>query len=319
MLNVIKIVAIATAIGFLSRCTKEPTNESTAVNNLPTKVENQEIEAFGIVKAKESKVIAIDFPAWVEKILVKEGQNVIKGTPLINLNIDDFDTQIRAKEHELRAAIFDLRKSKKNLREAKEDYDRAQKELAIKENLMKEGIIPRKEVEEYREIFKGKVKAITDLQLSLNGREGQSAIHIKKQKIAILELELERMRSKLDQSFVHKNVIISPINGVISEISYSEGEMVNSEKGLLTIINRDNLVIDASVSEEFIRDVKIGAPASILPVADSTRKYKGEVSAIAGMATKQGGETSIAIEIRILNPDEFLKPFFNVDTQITKR
>lgn len=83
-------------------------------------------------------------------------------------------------------------------------------------------------------------------------------------------------------------------------------------------MNLDTLIVEAEVSEEFIKDVQIGAEAKILPLADSTKEYKGKVLKIADMGIEKNGETVVLVEISIENKDTFLRPNFNVDVEIIK-
>jgi HlyD family secretion protein len=48
----------------------------------------QVVEAFGYVKARDYEDINLDFPAQIQKVPVKDGQNVKLGQPLIYLNIN---------------------------------------------------------------------------------------------------------------------------------------------------------------------------------------------------------------------------------------
>lgn len=281
----------------------------------------QAIEAFGVVKARETQDVMFEFPAQVAQLLVKEGQRVSAGQPLIRLNLKDYETQIRRKEQELNTARFNLRKAAKDLRDAKEDYGKGQKELAVKERLYNEGAISRREVDDYRDVLKIKEKAVTDLQLSLEDsgvfQSGQTLISLKQQEIINLEAELAQLRNKLKQNYIRQNMIVARMNGVVCDLGYVAGDPITIDKKVLTIMGSDNLCVDADVAEEFIKDVRIGAPATIVPVADGSRKYQGNVTKIAGMATKQNGETTVAVEIGINHPDGFLQPNYNVDVSIT--
>ena len=66
-----------------------------------------EIEAFGLVKAEESKDIIIDIPARVQEVLVEEGQHVILNTPILTMDLTDYNNLIRDKNNELSIARLD--------------------------------------------------------------------------------------------------------------------------------------------------------------------------------------------------------------------
>jgi HlyD family secretion protein len=286
----------------------------------------QVVEAFGIVKARDYKDINLDFPAQIQKVPVKNGQNVKLSEPLIYLNINNFQALIKSKENELNLARFELLKMEKSLHDAQEVYDRAKRQLTDKEQLLQQGAISQKEVDDFRDLVKEKEKAVTDIKLSLAQSDGVTGIGVQSERVAVLEYDLKRMKDKLNQSFLQGNVIVSDYpNAVVYDINCAAGYSVSgidnsgsAQQKLLSIMNLNSLYISADVAEEFIKDVRIGANVTILPVADNTRKYQGKVIRIADMAVKQNGETNVAVEISLDNLDGFLRPNFNVDVEIAK-
>jgi hypothetical protein len=82
-------------------------------------------------------------------------------------------------------------------------------------------------------------------------------------------------------------------------------------------MDADSLEIEAGIPEEFIKDIRIGSPAAVMPVADKTRSYTGSVSYISGSAVYQNGETQVMVRIKLDDADDFLLPGFNVDVEIS--
>jgi HlyD family secretion protein len=282
----------------------------------------QTVEAFGIIKARDYKDINLDFPAQITRVPVKDGQNVKMGEALIYLNINDFQAMIKNRENELNLARFELLKQEKTLRDARTAYEKARRQLADKEQLLREGLIARKEADDYRDVVLAKEKEVTDIQLSMNQSAAVNGIDVGKEKVAVLEYDLNRMRNKLNQSFLKGNVIVSDFSsGVIYDLACAAGYSVGTgekQQKLLSIMNLNSLYVSADVTEEFVKDVKIGAAVTIIPVADNKRKYHGKVVRVSDIAVKQNGETNVAVEISIDHPDGFLKPNFNVDVEIAK-
>jgi HlyD family secretion protein len=302
-------------------CKRQVKKNTVAV--VPVTKEKMTVEAFGIVKAKEEVGIYIDFPVKVEQVPVKNGQKVSFGEPLVSLNIKDFEAQIKNKENELSTARFELLKEQKNLKDAQDSYAQAQQELSAKETLLKEGAISQHEVDEYRDTVKAKEKAVTDVLLSPGTQNKElTSIRIREGKVALLESDLKRLQGRLNQSFLKGNIIVSPLrNGVVSEIGCVAGDLLgldNYNKKVLSVLNLDGIYIQADVAEEFIKDVKIGAKVTFIPIANNSQKYEGRVMKISNLAVKQNGETIVPVEISILKPDGFLRPNFNVDVTIER-
>jgi multidrug resistance efflux pump len=125
------------------------------------------------------------------------------------------------------------------------------------------------------------------------------------------------MKQKLAQPYIKGQDIISDVdNGVVYDLGYSDGDIISPSKKVLSIMNLDGMIVKANVAEEFIKDVKPGQKAEIIPVADKSKKYTGTVTMIASRAQVQNGETVIPVEITIDNNDGFLMPEYNVDVEI---
>lgn len=314
------IICLTGGLLFTASCKRQIKKTTVPVN--PVQEEKSNIEAFGTVKVKEVQNIHLDFPVKVQTVHVKEGQVVNLGEPLITLNIDDFQVQIKSKESELNSARFELLKARKDLQEARESYEKAKRELNAKNKLFQEGAISQHEVDECLDLVKTKEKAVTDIQLSPDSPNSQlTGLKILEEKGTILEYDLKRLKSKLNQDFLKGNLMVSNVaNGVIFEVGCSSGDLIypETEKKVLSIWNLDTIFIQADVAEEFIKDVKIGAETEVVPVADHHKKYRGKVTKISQIAVKQNNETIIPVEILVQNPDRFLRPNFNVDVSISK-
>jgi len=216
------------------------------------------------------------------------------------------------------------------------DLAKAEQDLAAKRELAKFKAVPQQEVAalektvadltrslQFRrqEIAEEIEKLKTELALKQKsqGTPGAklSAYNMQEEKIKLLENKLAMLRKKLDQDFLRNNQIISNVkNGVIVELGYAEGDLLTNEKKVLSIIDLDNLIVEANIAEEFIKDLRLGAEAEITPVADYDRTYRGKVIRRYAVAIKENGETVVPVEISINDQNDFLLPNFNVDVKI---
>ncbi|AOT70243.1 HlyD family secretion protein [Geosporobacter ferrireducens] len=313
--------------------------ENKSVEDEDAVEEKNTIEAFGYVRAENPRNIVIDIPAKVERIEVKEGQRVSKGDLLILLDITDFDAEIRKKEQELRVLELEKQKAEKTVFEdlnkdpamkklvgdlqfAEDELRKAQIDLQAKETLYQQGAIPQREYDGEQKIYQGKKKAVEDAQLAIEGMEYEKKqekdqLLIQNEKIMAMKSELVLLKEKVNRDYLMGTQIISDIeSGVIYEIGYSQGDILSPEKKLCSILNLESLIVKAEVAEEFIKDVKLEAEATIIPLADKSKEYRGKVAAIAGKAVEKGGETLVLVDIAIENNDGFLLPDFNVDVSI---
>jgi multidrug resistance efflux pump len=332
----------------VSGCGKETEkNKDESVVKVETK---QVIEAFGTVKSTDVKNITIDFSTVVTKINVIEGQKVNKGDALISLDSQNYLTQIKNKDLELKTLQLelsdlnrdyiakrssldkstdpDIMKYINDQKHAEDLLNKALEDLTAREALYNAGALSLNELNEFKKTVNEKEKSAQDagfsedntrkkIQQELN--QLKTSIDQKSLLVTSKELDLKAMQEKMNKSYLNGDEIIADVpNGVVTEIGCVQGDIITNDEGkkLLSILNKDSIVIEADVAEEFIKDVRIGAEVIINPQADKTRTYKGKVMSIAEKAVLKNNETIIPVRISIENPDSFLLPEFNVDVKI---
>lgn len=310
----------------------------------------QVVEAFGTVKSTEDRNISIDFPAAVAKVNVIKGQRVKKGDVLLTLDLQSYSDLIRNKEVDLKTLELELsglnrdyEKKRASLanntnpeimrylndkQHADELYNQALEDLAARKVLYDSGALSLNELNEFKKTVSERKKAVEDavfygentkqeIQAELD--KLQTSLEQKSLQVTAAQLDLKVNQEKMSKSYLKGNEIIAELgNGVVTDIDCAQGDIITADQGkrLLSVVNKDSLVIEADVAEEFIKDVKLGAEVTINPQADKTLVYHGKVMAIAETAVQKDNETIIPVRIAIENPDSFLLPEFNVDVQI---
>jgi len=348
MKRILMIGLIGVLMLSISGCGKETPKiegENTA------KVEpKQVIEAFGMVKSTEVKNITIDFSTVVTKINVVEGQRVKTGDTLLSLDSQNYRTQIRNKDLEIKTLQLelsdlnrdylakrssldestdpDIRKYINDQKHAEDLLSKALDDLLAREALYKAGALSLSELNEFKKTVNEKEKSVQDASFSEDNTRKEIQQELDRLKTSIdqksllvtsKELDLKAMQEKMDKSYINGDDIIADVPiGVVTEIGCVQGDIITNDEGkkLLSILNKDSLVIEADVAEEFIKDVRIGAEVIINPQADKIRTYQGKVMSIAEKAVLKNNETIIPVRISIENPDSFLLPEFNVDVKI---
>lgn len=289
----------------------------------------QTVEAFGIVIATEVKNITLDFQAPVEKIHVIDGQRVRSGQSLVTLDVMEMENMIAEKELSLAASKNnierllegnDLNKLQNDLKNAKDILSKSSEELKIKEQLFASGSISQSELDSFRKVVDSDKKAVQDITYAINILKSSKGMESEQKslEVSLAEAELKLLQARLNKPFLKgADVVCDVSNGIVYEIGYSEGDIASPQKKLLSLMDADSLEIEAGIPEEFIKDIRIGSPAAVMPVADKTRSYTGSVSYISGRAVYQNGETQVMVRIKLDDADDFLLPGFNVDVEIS--
>ena len=154
--------------------------------------------------------------------------------------------------------------------------------------------------------------------LSENEKSNQVTLSSSAIKQEISNLEVAQMKSKYAKDFIKGNDIVLDIpKGVIKTVKVVEGAQIGGTNTcLLEILDEQSLIVKANVSEEFIKDVKVGAEANIIPYADREAVIKGKVKEIQNMAIDKNGERVIPITIEAIEDSPYLKYGYSVDVEI---
>ncbi len=342
--------AIMCLVFIITSCGKS--EETSQVEEVNLSDESKVIEAFGIVKAEESKDVIIDFSAVVIDVPAKEGQHVGLNEPIITLDLIKYQSQIQDEKIELNIAKLEeksavanmngltlddktseIEKLKNDLDFAKAYYEQAAEDFKNKENLFNEGAISLESYNQYKKSTDEAKNKMNDIeyelkivvesndrnieQYNISKETEMNKADILTQRSTQIEYNVAAMESKLNKPFIVGNQIVSEYaNAAVYDIKYSPGNITSSEQKAFTIVNIDSLIVEANVPEEFIKDVKAGQTVKIVPVADRTKEYEGSVEYLSGMAFSINGETVIPVRISINAADSFLLPNYNVDVYI---
>lgn len=342
ILAIISICLLITAAG----CNTREDEPATAEVDLSGEL--KEVEAFGLVKAEETRDIIIDFPAIVTDVLVKEGQHVNLHDPIMVLDLTQYESQLLNKKSELNIAKMEHQKIIKSLEELSLDTNEAEinklkneldllkkvKDYSVEqfnsnEKLYNEGAISKEAYDLSKQNMEEAINNAENIeyelqqaesnakQLNLKLESEKDQAVIQTEHISQIENSLADLESRLNKSYIMDNQIVSDYeDAAVYNIAYASGNITDTEQKAFSIANLDKLIVEADVVEEFIKEVKEGASVRIVPVADRTREYAGIVSYISQMAFGKNGETVVPIRISIENVDSFLLPNYNVDVFI---
>ena len=82
---------------------KSEANDNLDPNNIPSETVNEaseieSVKAYGVVDFTEEQSISVDFNARLDKIHVKEGEQISKGDPLVDFDISELNSNIESKK-----------------------------------------------------------------------------------------------------------------------------------------------------------------------------------------------------------------------------
>ena len=224
--------------------------------------------------------ISSKVPGRIEEIRVSEGQTVRAGDTLGRLSIPDVMAKKAQAEAARAAAEAQDRKAVKGVRseqveaayqmwqKAKAGLEVAEKSYRRIEPLFQEGVITAQKRDEvyanYKAMQATEEAARQQYRMARNGAE-------KEDREAAAAM-VERAQGAVDEvnSYIEESVLISPIDGEVSQIFPLRGELVGTGAPVMNIMDTENIWVSFNVREDLLKDLKMGSV------------FKAEVPALEG-------------------------------------
>ena len=229
----------------------------------------------------------------VKEIKVQKGDTVKKGDILVILDTPD----IEAKSAQADAAI-ELAQSKElevnngarseqrtmalnALNRAKSDLALAEKTYNRVKNLNNEGVVSNQKADEAFTMYQ---KAKQDVLIAQNNYNMiESGSRYEDKLMASANVKKAKSTKNEVQSYLKENVIKSPIDGQITELSVEEGELVGAGYTIITIVDLNDNWVVFNLREDMLPKIKMGTEFFVKVPAIGKTPIKVKVNYISAM------------------------------------
>ncbi|MCQ2754739.1 MAG: efflux RND transporter periplasmic adaptor subunit [bacterium] len=231
--------------------------------------------------------------ARVNKINIKKGDTVKKGDILVELDAPEVDAKAQQSEAMLALAIAQQQKVNNGERQekvaiARANYDVARKTFERMTRLNQEGVIPTQKLDEATAKYKAAKEAY---DMALNGARAEDKVS------ANAVVDRAKGASNEVSAYLKENKIVSPIDGVVTEITVEEGELVGAGFPIVTIADNNDCWFTFNLREDLLTKIKNGTEFSVTIPAIGDKQIPVKVNYISVMgnfatwrATKVKGE-----------------------------
>ncbi|MDD3007205.1 MAG: efflux RND transporter periplasmic adaptor subunit [Candidatus Pacebacteria bacterium] len=126
--------------------------------------------------------------------------------------------------------------------------------------------------------------------------------------------QVDAVKAQLDYS-----IITSPIDGIVNEINFNQGEMVSSGMTMASIVNTSGMEVEVAVSEYEIGKLKLGEEVAIKSSLYPEEVFVGKIYYISSVADESSKK--FPVKVQIINVDDRIKSgmavnlVFSVDGQ----
>lgn len=255
----------------------------------------------GVVKSKQSREY-FGTQLKVNKINVEVGEAVQKGQVILSYDVEDLRAAEKQAQIQYENALLQQKEiinQRNQINNKIAELDNRIKEIENSANSGDLAMLPvlRQQRESIQPISEEKVKQVNN-------------------SVSLAKTSLDLAKSRL--SGVEKGVI-ADFNGTVTALNVTEGSIGNPAQPVAVLEDIDSLKIIVSLGRYDAAKVKLGQEAVI---REGGNTIKGKVSFINPVAkgvapmSVAGGETTLSVEIDILNKPTALKINFDVDVDI---
>lgn len=329
-LQVAALVLVLIIAGiFVSSCGGSRANsrkEETPAANTPAAVEvttaaaikrdlPRFFEATGSLAGDQQTDVAPQTSGKVVAVGVEIGSPVRRGQMLVKLDDAELGLKVQQAATQVDQAKAAVRQAEEKIglkpnqafdpnrvaevAAAKVALDLAQKNLVRAEKLIESGDVSRSFYDEQR-ARRDQLKEQYDVALA-QARQNYAAVDVARTNVANAQSQLALARKNLSYA-----LIVSPIDGFVSERTADLGEYVSPQQKVATVVRTNPLRIRIDIPEQAIPEVKVGQSVSVTTSAWPDKNFAGRVARIAPNVSAQS--RTLTVEAEIDNSGGALKP-----------
>lgn len=253
------------------------------------------VSANGKIQPEVEVKISADVSGEIVELMVKEGDHVEKGTLLVKIRPDIYQSNLQRMEASLNTSKANLSNAKARLEQVKAQFSNAESSFKRNKKLFDQGAISAADFDAAKASYESALSDVKAAEENVNA----SMFTVKSSEASLKEAS----------DNLAKTEIFSPVNGTISQLNVELGERVVGTSQMagteiMRIANLNEMEVSVDVNENDIVRVSLKDTAVIEVDAYIDRKFKGVVTEIANSANIEGISadqvTNFTVKIRIL-------------------
>lgn len=221
-------------------------------------------EFVGTLESQSSVVLKPEITGRVSQILVKSGDRVTAGTPLIQLRPDKRQAEYAGALASVNSARASRATSFAQLQESQADRESARAEVDLQNQqyqrtavLVKEGALPQQNLDQ----------VVRDL------RKAKAELNAAEKRVRASEASYRESNAGLQQAQANANLaneelqdaqIVAPFDGTIGDIPVKLGQLVGTSDTLTTVTQNQALDLNLQLPQERRPDLRRGLPVEIV-------------------------------------------------------
>jgi multidrug efflux pump subunit AcrA (membrane-fusion protein) len=316
------------ALAALAACSKPKEAETEPV--APVQVSevqrssiNRIVSADGILYPQDQASVMPKISAPVKEFKIKRGDHVAKDQLLATLENRDLQAAVAEARQNYEQALAaqrnttgaqlpeDATKARQDVTSSKEALDAAQKVYESRKQLLEQGALARRLVDESNVAY---VQARSQYDIATQHLQALDRVSQPEQtKGAQAQTDAAKARYDASLAQLSYSEIRSPIAGVIADRPLYAGEMASPGSPLLTVVSVSRVIARANVPVSQAASLKVGDSGTIAQTEGGI-ELNGKVTVVSPAVDPNS--TTVEVWVEADNPGEKLKPGATVHVSI---
>ncbi|NIO29704.1 MAG: efflux RND transporter periplasmic adaptor subunit [Candidatus Latescibacteria bacterium] len=239
----------------------------------------------GVVRATNQVAIYPEISAVITEVLVRNGDAVQKGQPMVRLRDKEFRDRLKQATASYQIAVAQARQAEARLKEAQSELKRIQR-LAEQEMV------------------------------------STSQLETAETRAALAEADVDLARARVEQAQANmaeqeenlsQTIVRAPVAGSVGDRNAEVGMLVDNNTQLFTLGQLDNMYVQVVITDKMLTFIEEGQPAEVFSTSFSSGPISATLARISPFLHPVTHSTDG--EIDVANPEGLLKPgmFVTVD------
>jgi HlyD family secretion protein len=303
------LVLVLAGAAMMAGCSTQDAPEETPTVNVQvdaaeTGTIQRRVNAEAILYPLDQAAIVPKITAPVSKFYVDRGSRVHAGQLLAELESKDLASAATESEggYQQADAAYQqaLQKAQQDLQLSKEQLDAQQRLYDSRKSLFEQGAASQRDVDDAAVALTQAKNQYQLAQKQMDLKAAEGGLTAAKGKSAAAEAQLSYTR------------IVSPIDGVVTDRPFYQGETAPSGSPILTVMNLSQVVARAHVSQEEAALIKVGDAANVS--TPEVPEAHGKVTLVS--PALDPNSTTVEVWVQVPNPQGALKAGASANVQI---
>ncbi|MEM7734776.1 MAG: efflux RND transporter periplasmic adaptor subunit [Deinococcota bacterium] len=213
-----------------------------------------------------------------------------------------------------------IRSAELSVQDAQRELTRAQDDLSLKQQLEAVGGESVENVKLAQDAYDLALDNVSRAQLNLEtlrASQGlQADANIQDLRDADLSIQAAQLNLEDVQDELTSTSLRAPFDGMIASLSVSEGSTVSDNATVLTLIDSNQVKLEAQIDETEISRVSLGLPAEVELDAVSEQLFTGEVTTISPVARLVSNIPIFDVIITLDNSAGLMRPGMTAEAEV---